>query len=1639
MKMKRVLSSITAAAIMLMSAVAAPSISGLSVTASAAATEFITYDYDDSTITVPITKNDDGGVGGTAVLFSYNGSDIKYGETTVGELKEMYTGFQINGLEFTSISNSGINLSDVEYQIFVQTGTEEKPWSQWDFVKNTTNMNFATDIKKEIADTYIVYNIGILIVIAPEFTSAANIEAGTTLYINMAAPKDIEYTYDGSEFYIPVTEKDGKLSASADLYKYSSSDIVYGSTTIGDLKKLYSSLSVSDIVFDNVSVTGIDPSVVHYQLYVAGGKDSSDWSGWYSVGGDTMDLADIDFGNSDMSTDDHVLQSIGVQAFIDSADLAGKVTAGDRIYVNHDGLFPAVINYDGGELIGSVGENLYGEGLSFSCTLPITPKGVSLGATTVGELKQMYSGVEIAGFEIKTVDNPKIKPSELYYNLVIQTGPGYDEWTTYDCTNYNGSILDFSMLDDVPDSNYVRSIYLQVIAPDDFESRGIAKDDIIIINSSGVERTALEADMSELSLDASVTAAEDGTLSIYCSQLVTFDHDLGYGTEKYGNIRAKYNSMVFTNCDDVLINGHKITSDDLKVTLHVQFKEYNSDVGGYVYLGSSYTGDGKQPWPMNAKKTCAYSAGSDRLVSTDVTDDCVIGGVYVGVSASGIPADVIAEGDTTAVITFAAAESTEDTWQANFSYDAATGVLTWDDYVNEAYPEKCYRVYVSNGVEDVPQFHTSLNSENMFFRMAESYLLTGDNASEDRVISLAAIPELGSDEILARSSDGYTFKIDGGFREDAGLAAPADVSLDAKGNVVWKSPEGIVGTIIIYRDLPDAAENRFAGRTDESDGGLSKELFETYGSAALYMYSAASDGRISKPTIVKYDELEIIKGENTFTYIDNGDGTATITGGKINDGNVVIPAEIDGLKVTAIGDMAFSAFIGEAGMNVRTLVIPEGVTKLGRGCFYYCINLTEVSLPDTLEYIDNMAFERCYALKTITIPASVTTINGNPFAQNTSMTSIACDSGNKNYVSVDGVLFTKDMNALVSYPAGKTGEYTVPASVNHIGDAAFSGAKDLEKVTILGTLDFIGFQAFSDCTKLTDVRINDGVAYVGYWAFTNCTGIKQLTVPQSVVNIGDQAFGYADYKGTKLDGFTLRGYKDSAVYFYAIRHEIPFISIGDAEPENMPFDEDKAVDAEIEPDPNEGADSSTAIKTITVTPTASMMDKGNAGVGLDISKIKVKASAIYDDEGIKRAETALGTTIKGNKNYSLLDLALYNGDTDISDKYDGLVQIAIPIPPGHKGKTFYVYRINDNGEKERIPGRQTETEYLFYLEHFSMYVIVADEGHECEFGETWINDKDSHWHECSCGKIDADSKAAHTASDWIIDKEATKEEAGSKHKECTVCGYILEEAEIEKKPSSSGGLSGGSSGGPSGGGSSNRGSAASSLPEIGGAAKTWSSIAADIAALTNGAAATIELNGNGYVPADVIRAIADKDAKVTFVIDSRRSWTVDGAGITAPEAINAEVIETRKIDSSVLRGSEGFEFYFGGTDLPVEFNYTFAKADAGKFANLYIKTADGFAFVDNVIIDANGKASGFDLSANGSYVIMVCDFSDLMGDANNDGIFNSLDASAILKDIVVIESVANPMMADFNCDGTMNAKDVSDILKVIVGSAAVNN
>ena len=153
------------------------------------------------------------------------------------------------------------------------------------------------------------------------------------------------------------------------------------------------------------------------------------------------------------------------------------------------------------------------------------------------------------------------------------------------------------------------------------------------------------------------------------------------------------------------------------------------------------------------------------------------------------------------------------------------------------------------------------------------------------------------------------------------------------------------------------------------------------------------------------------------------------------------------------------------------VTIPEGVTKIGNMAFERCSSLTSVTIPDTVTVIGAWAFNGCSGLTSIMIPNSVTEIGSDAFFACSSLTSV-----------------------------------TIPDSMTEIGDSVFFGCDGLTNVTIPASVTKIGGSAFLGCDSLTSVIIPDSVTEIGQWAFEECSGLTSIMIPNSVTKIGDFAF-----------------------------------------------------------------------------------------------------------------------------------------------------------------------------------------------------------------------------------------------------------------------------------------------------------------------------------------------------------------------------------------------------------------------------------------------------------------------------------------------------------------------------------------------------
>lgn len=262
------------------------------------------------------------------------------------------------------------------------------------------------------------------------------------------------------------------------------------------------------------------------------------------------------------------------------------------------------------------------------------------------------------------------------------------------------------------------------------------------------------------------------------------------------------------------------------------------------------------------------------------------------------------------------------------------------------------------------------------------------------------------------------------------------------------------------------------------------------------------------------------EGDYSYT-IENGEATVTEVDTSV-EGTVIIPDELGGYPVTAIGDWAF-----EYCTEVTGVTIPDSVTSIGDRAFYYCPKLTSVTIGNGVETIGEWAFSNCGGLTSIHIPANVTSIGEGAFSDCGALEGFTVDAANKSYYFKDDCLINTETNELVKgfstsiipadgsvtsignyafYGCGKLTTVTIPDCVTSIGDSAFFGCTGLTDVTIGTGVNNIGDSAFYSCWNLTDIVIPDGVERIEAGAFAWCSKLEDITLPNSVRWIGEQAF-----------------------------------------------------------------------------------------------------------------------------------------------------------------------------------------------------------------------------------------------------------------------------------------------------------------------------------------------------------------------------------------------------------------------------------------------------------------------------------------------------------------------------------------------------
>jgi len=251
-------------------------------------------------------------------------------------------------------------------------------------------------------------------------------------------------------------------------------------------------------------------------------------------------------------------------------------------------------------------------------------------------------------------------------------------------------------------------------------------------------------------------------------------------------------------------------------------------------------------------------------------------------------------------------------------------------------------------------------------------------------------------------------------------------------------------------------------------------------------------------------------------------------------------------SLTTIGDYAFFECKG-----LTSIVIPPCVISIGETVFASCDALiqfgvaddnalfstvdgvlfskdkdtllaypnakaTTYEIPEGTTTIQRDAFLRSVSLTMVTFPASVSSMGDFAFCGCDALTQFVVADENTFFSTVDGVLYSKNKDTLVTYPNAKAKSYEIPAGTTAIGSGAFSEANTLVGVHIPSSVVWIGEGAFSYSKSLVSVNIPSGITSLPLAMFFGCTGLTEITIPSTVTSIGEIAF-YGCSSLTSLD------------------------------------------------------------------------------------------------------------------------------------------------------------------------------------------------------------------------------------------------------------------------------------------------------------------------------------------------------------------------------------------------------------------------------------------------------------------------------------------------------------------------------------------
>lgn len=210
--------------------------------------------------------------------------------------------------------------------------------------------------------------------------------------------------------------------------------------------------------------------------------------------------------------------------------------------------------------------------------------------------------------------------------------------------------------------------------------------------------------------------------------------------------------------------------------------------------------------------------------------------------------------------------------------------------------------------------------------------------------------------------------------------------------------------------------------------------------------------------------------------------------------------------------------------NIKHVELAEGITAIGKSCFFDKKGIISVKLPKSLKEIGSRAFRNCINLERVEFAGSQASVHKDAFKNCTTLRRIRLEDGTEYELAglqcladenVPAVVkeihaqvlgnFSISGTTLLKY-RGSEERVVVPDGVTVIGERAFAGNEAIDRVILPNSLRIIEEEAFADCLILQTITFPQGLKRIGRSAFENCVKLIRAILPDSLTFISPSAF-----------------------------------------------------------------------------------------------------------------------------------------------------------------------------------------------------------------------------------------------------------------------------------------------------------------------------------------------------------------------------------------------------------------------------------------------------------------------------------------------------------------------------------------------------